>query len=83
MVGWTGAINIHIINLSNKPTGKGVCLKAVCDALTCVMVGMEFVEASTERAFERCAEEGRSAAVFLRLMEPWHNKAPRILIVNA
>jgi hypothetical protein len=46
MVGWTGATNIHITNLPNKPTSKGVCLKTLCDASTRIMVAMEFVESS-------------------------------------
>jgi hypothetical protein len=83
MAGWTGTTNIHITVLPNKPTSRGVCLKAICDASTRVMVAMEFVEAGTEQEIKRYAEEGRSAAVCLRLTEPWHNHAPRILIADA
>jgi len=72
MVGWAGATNIHITNLPNKPTIKGVCLKTLCGASTGVMVATEFVEASTEQAIESYAEEGRAAAICLRLIEPRH-----------
>jgi hypothetical protein len=83
MVGWTGATNVHITILPNKPTSKGVCLKTMCDASTRVMIAMEFVEGRDEQAIKRYAEEGRSAAVCLRLTEHWHNKVPRILIADA
>jgi hypothetical protein len=47
------------------------------------MVAMVFVQASTEKAIKHYAEEGRFAAVCLRLTEPWHNKAPHKLIEGA
>jgi hypothetical protein len=83
MVGWTGATNIHITMLPNKPTSKGVCLKTLCDASTRVMINFEFVEGKVEQGVKRCAEEGRAAAVCLRLTEPWHNDIPRILLADA
>jgi hypothetical protein len=55
MVGWTGATNIHITVLPNKPTSRGVCLKTLCDARTRVMVGFEFVEARAEQQLKRYA----------------------------
>jgi hypothetical protein len=83
MVGWTGATNIHITYLPNKPTSRGVCMKTLCDARTRVMIGFEFVEARAEQQQKRYAAEGLSAAVTLRLTEPWHNTAPRLLIADA
>jgi hypothetical protein len=83
MVGWTGATNIHITYLPNKPTSKGVCLKTLCDARTRVMLSFEFVEQRQEQLMKAYAEEGLAAAVTLRLCEPWHNKAPRIIIADA
>jgi hypothetical protein len=69
--------------LPNKPTSRGVCLKTIWDASARVMVAMEIVEAGTEQGIKRYAEEWRSAAVCVRLTEPRHNNAPRILIANA
>jgi hypothetical protein len=43
MIGWTGATNVHVTVLPNKPTDKGVCLKTLCDARTRVMLAVEFV----------------------------------------
>jgi hypothetical protein len=83
MIGWTGATNAHITVLPNKPTDKGVCLKTACDAHTRVMVSFEFVESQDEQARKRYAEEGKSAAVTLRLTEPWHDKVPRIFLADA
>jgi hypothetical protein len=83
MVGWTGATNIHITYLPNKPTDKGVCLKTLCDARTRVMINLEFVEGNGEQEYKRYADEGRAAAVCLRLTEPWHNQVPRVLIADA
>jgi hypothetical protein len=42
MVGWTGATNIHITMLPNKPTSQGVCLKTFCEASTHVMINYFF-----------------------------------------
>jgi hypothetical protein len=83
MVGWTGATNVHITVLSNKPMDKGVCLKSACDAHTRVMVSFEFVEARQEQAQKRYVEEGKSAVVTLRLTEPWHHKGPRVVLADA
>jgi hypothetical protein len=83
MVGWTGATNAHITVLPNKPTDKGICLKSACDAHTRVMVSFEFVESKEEQGKKRYAEEGKSAAVTLRLTEPWHHKGPRVVIADA
>jgi hypothetical protein len=47
------------------------------------MVAMEFVESSEQQGLKRFAEEGRSAAVCLRLTEAWHNKVPRLLLADA
>jgi hypothetical protein len=80
-VGWKGATKIHITNLPDKPTSKGVCLKTLCDAWMRIMVAMEFVESRTEQV--RYAEEGLSAAVCLRLTEAGNNKAPRLLLADA
>jgi hypothetical protein len=73
MIGWTGATNVHITVLPNKPTEKGLCLKALCDARTCVLLALEFVESAAQQARKSYAEEGKSAAVCLRLTAPWHN----------
>jgi hypothetical protein len=81
MVGWTDATNIHITVLPNKPTSRGMCFKSVCDAMARIMVAMEFVESGTEQGIKRYAEEGQTAC--LRVSEPWHNHAPRILIADA
>jgi hypothetical protein len=83
MVGWTGATNIHIAYLPNKPTDKGVCLKTLCDARTRFMFNLEFVESNEVQEQKRYADEGRAAAVCLRLTEPWHDQIPRILIADA
>jgi hypothetical protein len=83
MVGWTGATNIHITYLPNKLTSRGVCMKTLCDARTRVMIGFEFVEARAEQQQKRYAAEGLSAAMTLRLTEPWHNTAPRLLVADA
>jgi hypothetical protein len=83
MVGWTGATNVHITVLPNKPTDKGVCLKSACDAHTRVMVSFEFVESRQEQEQKRYVEEGKSAAVTLRLTEPWHHKGPRVVLADA
>jgi hypothetical protein len=42
MIGWTGAKNVHITVLSNKPTDKGECSKTPCDACAHVMLAKEF-----------------------------------------
>jgi hypothetical protein len=34
MIGWTGATNVHITVLPNKPTPAGECSKTLCDART-------------------------------------------------
>jgi hypothetical protein len=83
MIGWTGATNVHITVLPNKPTDKGVCMKTLCDARTRVMLAMEFVEAAQQQAQKCFAEEGKSAAVCLRLTAPWHNSRPHLLIADA
>jgi hypothetical protein len=49
MVGFPGAMNIHISVLPNKPADKGVLIKTLCDARTRVMVVVEFVESKEER----------------------------------
>jgi hypothetical protein len=61
MVGWTGATNIHITMLPNKPTSQGVCLKTFCEASTRVMTKkkFEFVEGTLEQGVKRYAEEGQ------------------------
>jgi len=83
MVGWKGATNIHITTLPNKPTSKGVCLKTLVDGHTRVMMALEFVESKEQQGLKRYAEEGRAAAVCLRLTEPWHNQIPRTLLADA
>jgi hypothetical protein len=83
MIGWTGATNVHVIVLPNKPTDKGICLKTLCDARTRVMAALQFVESQDEQAQKRYVDEGKAAAVTLRLTEPWHNKGPRIIIADA
>jgi hypothetical protein len=83
MVGWTGATNIHITKLPNKPTAIGICLKTLCDAQTRVMCSLEFVESKEEQGHKRFADLGRAAACMLRLTEPWHNERPHILIADA
>jgi hypothetical protein len=83
MVGFTGATNIHISILPNRPTDKGVLIKTLCDARTRVMVAFEFVESKEEQSLKRYVEEGRAAGVCLRLTEPWHNQGPRLLIADA
>jgi hypothetical protein len=83
MIGFTGATNIHLTILRNKPTSKGVCLKTLCDASTLVMIAAEFVEGKAEQVLKRYAEEGLAPAVTPGLTEPWHNKAPRIVIADA
>jgi hypothetical protein len=82
MVGWTGATNIHITTLPNKPTSKGVCLKTLCEASTRVMLSLEFVEQRQEQLMKAHAEKGLAAAVTLRLCEPWH-KGPCNIIADA
>jgi hypothetical protein len=49
MIGWTGATNIHMTYLPNKPTSRGVCLKTLADGNTRarVMLAIEFVESAT------------------------------------
>jgi hypothetical protein len=49
MTGFTGATNIHLTVLPDKPTSKGVCLKTLCDASTRVMIAAEFVESKAEQ----------------------------------
>jgi hypothetical protein len=83
MVGWKGATNIHITVLPQWPTGKGVCLKTLVDGHTCVMTALEFVESKEQQGLKRYSEEGKAAAVTLRLTEPWHNKAARIVIAES
>jgi hypothetical protein len=83
MVGWAGATNIQITYLPNKATDKGVCLKTLCNARTRVMINLEFVEGKGEQKKMRYTDEGRAAAVCLRLTEPWHNQVPRMLIADA
>jgi hypothetical protein len=83
MVGWAGATNIQITYLPNKATDKGVCLKTLCNARTRVMINLEFVEGKGEQKKTRYTDEGRAAAVCLRLTEPWHNQVPRMLIADA
>jgi hypothetical protein len=65
MVGWKGATNIHITVLSNKPTGKGVCLKTLVDGHTRVMTALEFVESKEQQGLKRYSKEGKAAAVTL------------------
>jgi hypothetical protein len=48
MIGWTGATNIHITVLPNKPVPKGVCLKTLVDGHTRVMLNCEFVESKVQ-----------------------------------
>jgi hypothetical protein len=79
VIGWTGATNIPITYLPNKPTSRGVCLKTIADGHTWVMLGMEFVEQGNEQAQKRYCDSGKSAAVTLRLTEPGHNQSPRIV----
>jgi hypothetical protein len=74
MVGWTGATNIHITMLPNKPTSRGVRKKTMCSAWTRVM-GFDFVEVKAEQQ-QSCTDEGLTAAVMMRLTEPWHKKPP-------
>jgi hypothetical protein len=83
MIGWTGATNIHITVLPNKPVPKGVCLKTLVDGHTRVMLNFEFVESKVEQGLKRYCDEGKSAAVTLRLTEPWHNQGARIVIADA
>jgi hypothetical protein len=83
MIGLTGATNIHLTVFPNKPTSTGVCLKTLCDASTRVMSATEFVEGKAEQVLKRYAEEGLAPAMTLRLTEPWHNEAPRIVIADA
>jgi hypothetical protein len=83
MIGWTEATNIHITYLPNKPKSRRVCLKTIADGHTRVMLGMEFVEQGNEQAQKRYCESGESAAVTLRLTEPWHNQSPRIVIADS
>jgi hypothetical protein len=58
MIGFTGANNIHLSVLPNKPTSKGVCLKTLCDASTRVMIAAEYVEGKAEQVLKRYADEG-------------------------
>jgi hypothetical protein len=83
MIGFTGATNIHLTVLPDKPTSKGVCLKTLCDASTRVMIAAEFVEGKAEQVLKRYAEEGLAPALTLQLIEPWHNKASRIVTADA
>jgi hypothetical protein len=83
MVGWKGATNIHITFLPNKPTSKGVCLKTLVDGHTRVMTALEFVESKEQQGLKRYSEEGKAAAVTLRLTEPWHHKSARIVIADS
>jgi hypothetical protein len=83
MVGWKGATNIHITILPDKPTGKGVSLKTLADGRTLVLTELVFVESKERQGSRRYAEEGKAAAVALRLIEPWHNSAARIVIANS
>jgi len=83
MVGWTGATNVHITVLPNKPTSRGVCLKTLCDAHSRVMVALEFVESQHEQSQKRYVDEGKATAVMLRLTEAWHHKGPRLVLADA
>jgi hypothetical protein len=83
MIGWTGATNIHITVLPNKPVPKGVCLKTLVDGHTRVMLNFEFVESKVEQGLKKYCDEGKSAAVILRLTEPWHNQGARIVIADS
>jgi hypothetical protein len=51
MVGWTGATNVHIIVLPNKPTSRGVRLKTLWDAHSCWLWSLW----RTSRSRVRCA----------------------------
>jgi hypothetical protein len=70
-----GATNIHITNHPHKPTSKGASFRP-CEALrgtsTQVMNAAEFVE-----------WDGQSAAVCLRVTEPWQNKGSCLLFADA
>jgi hypothetical protein len=79
MIGWTDATNVHITVLPNK---AGVCLKTLCDARTRVMLATEFVESAQQQARKSFVDEGKSAAVCLRLTEPWHH-SPHQLFADA
>jgi hypothetical protein len=83
MIGWTGATDIHLTVLPNKPVPKGVCLKTIVDAHTRVMINFEFVERKDEQDLKRYVNEGKSTAVTLRLTEPWHNQGPRLVLADA
>jgi hypothetical protein len=83
MIGWTGATNIHLTYLPNKPTDRGVCMKTLCDAHTRVMCALEFVESAGEQSKKRYVGEGKATATTLRLSEPWHNKGPRGVLADA
>jgi hypothetical protein len=82
MVGWTGATNIHLTVLPSKPTSQAGCLKTLYDAGTRVS-NLKFVEGKVEQGVKRYAEEGRAAAVCLRLTETWQNDIPHCLLADA
>jgi hypothetical protein len=76
MVGWTGATNIHLKKLPNKPKSIGVCLKTPCDSQNRVMCSLEFAESAEEQGRKHYSEDGRVAACTLRPSESWHNGPP-------
>jgi hypothetical protein len=52
-------------------------------ASTRVMIAAESVGGKAEQVLKRYTEEGLAPVVTLRLTEPWHNKAPCIVIADA
>jgi hypothetical protein len=83
MAGWTADSNVHITRLPNKPTDRGVCLKTAADGLGKVMLSFELLECAADQAQKRHSEEGKAAAVALRLTKHLHNKGPRIVLADA
>jgi hypothetical protein len=83
MVGWTAESNVHITRLQSKPTERGVCLKTAADGLSKVMLSFELLECAADQARKRYREEGKAAAVTLRLREHLYNKGPCLVLADA
>jgi hypothetical protein len=47
------------------------------------MLALEFVECATQHFQKLYADEGKAAAVILRLTEPWHNRVPHTIFMDS
>jgi hypothetical protein len=67
----------------NKPSSQDVCLKSLADGHTKVFLALEFVESAQQQAMKQYADEGKAAAVTVRMAEYWHNQMLPVVFMDS